>query len=163
MDLHIARLVTILVAVALYIIALISIFRKPKRIKLHTFDETPKKQDDYEGPERRIFARIRLGIEIRYKIEGAGITVFKEGRSRDFSEGGILMETHEKLPADARLGLKLKLPNKAHYTLVRGKVVWIKEVKVDEWYHCGISFIEIDSNDKKTFTKYIEEVQKIAE
>lgn len=160
----IPRLITIFIAIALYGVALFAMFRRSKRIKLRSPEEIDSPPIGYSGPERRIYPRVKVNVDVKYKIysKKSGLHGFKEGRARNISEGGVFLETYEKLAADDRLEFKLKLPVSSQFILIRGKVVWTREVETGKWYYYGISFIEIDPNDKKLIAKYIAEFQSAA-
>lgn len=165
MVLSIPRLVTILFVIGLYGIAFISIIKKPKKSKVSSFRNIDIKKSafDYKGPERRIYPRARLSVVVRYKVysKKAKMNIFKEGRAIDISEGGIgiVLEINENLAVSDKLELKLKLPIASQFMLVRGKVVWNKEIEAGKWYHHGISFTQIDINDRKIIAKYVTEAQ----
>lgn len=157
----IPRLIAILVAIALYGVALFSIFRRSRRVKLRSSEDTGRSSFGYSGPERRLYPRARLDVWIRYRVysHGSGLNIFKEGKAVDISEGGIgiLLETSEKLAVNDKLELKLKLPVTTQFMLIRGDVVWTREIVAGKWYRYGISFTEIDPNDKKMIAKYVTE------
>lgn len=159
----IPRLITILVALSLYGVALFAIFRRRRKVKLRVSEYTDKPLLKYGGPERRVYPRARLSADIRYRRcgEESGLDVFKEGRAVDISEGGIgiLLETYEKLAVNDNLELKLRLPITSQFMLVRGNILWMKELEAGKWYRYGITFIEIDPNDKKIIAKYVSEHQ----
>lgn len=154
----IPRLITILMAIGLYGVALLTIIRRPRRPIPLPPNNKEKPEAKYNGPERRLYPRAKLGASIRYKpynIEG-GLQVFREGRVADISEGGLLLEAPEKLSVNDKLELKLKLPDVSHFMLLRGTVVWIKDVGPSLWlYNCGISISEIDTNDRKQIAKFV--------
>lgn len=153
----IPRLIAIIVATGLYGLALFTIVRRPKKPSLAPFANQIHPKHEYSGPERRIHPRARLGIGARYKPYGAGggLQVFREGRVRDVSEGGLLLETLEKLAVNDKLEFKLKLPLLSHFMLLRGNIVWMKEIEPDIWYNYGISISDIDPNDRKQIAKYV--------
>lgn len=153
----IPRLITIVIAICIYVIALFTITRRLKKsisIPASNSGQTPT---SYNGPERRIHPRASLGIGIRYKHfkTNTGVEVFREGRARDVSEGGLHLETQEKLAVNDKLEFKLKLPRLSHFMLLCGTVVWAKEVEKDKWYNYGITISGIDPNDRKQIAKYV--------
>lgn len=153
----IPRLIAVIISAALYITALVSITRRPKKPVAIPDSNSNGFNFGYNGPERRIYPRALLGVEIRYKLctkEGC-IQVFREGRARDISEGGIFLETSEKLSVNDALELKLKLPNMSHFMLLRGNIVWAKDLDQGLWYNYGVSISEIDPNDRKQIAKYV--------
>lgn len=163
----IPRLVAILAAIALYGVALFSIFRRSRRVKLRSLEDTDRSPVGYSGSERRVYPRAKIDIWIRYRVysDKGGLNIFKEGRAINISEGGIgiILETHERLRVNDKLELKLKLPRTLQFILVRGDVVWAKEIKPEELYRYGISFTDIDPNDKKMIIKYVTENQSLKE
>lgn len=162
----IPRIITIFAAVALYVVACIAIFRKGKKQKksfMTDKDQSLKTESliDYEGPERRVYPRMDLDVDISYRLQGkvTGLNVYKIGKTIDISEGGlgVLLETTEKLEKNDRLELKMKLPVFSQYILAQGIVAWSDEIERERLYRCGITFIEIDSNDKKTIAKFVDD------
>lgn len=153
----IPRLVAISVAVGLYGLALFTIIRRPRKPAPLPSGSLGDSSHSYSGPERRIHPRAQLGIDVRYKPYGSegGVQVFREGKVRDISEGGLFFETSEKFAVNDKLEFKLKLPVVSHFMLLRGNVVWVKELDPDKWYNYGISILEIDPNDRKQIAKYV--------
>lgn len=159
----IARVIAIVLAVGFYIIAMIAILRKPRKHTPPPSNGTTPSPIQYSGPERRIYPRAKLDVVVRYKLSGIKgvINVFKEGRIRDISEGGLLLiEAQDKLAADDVLEFKFKLPTADHFMLLRGNIVWVKELEPDRWYNYGISVAQIDPNDRKCIAKYVAEVSE---
>lgn len=120
--------------------------------------DADKKNASYIGPERRIYPRAKLDVVVRYKLSGLkGVMhVFKEGRIKDISEGGLLLvEAQEELAVDSVVELKFRLPNVDHYILLRGNIVWNKEVEPAKLYDYGVSILHIESNDRKSIAKYV--------
>lgn len=167
----IPRLFAICFVIFLYGMAAFSVFRKTKKNKPSSFPGFGKDLNDsmsgsdslrsYPGPERRIYPRVKFDTYIRYKLcrSKCGFTTFKEGCAVDISEGGVglLLETSEKMSVDDKLEMKLKLSVVSGYILIRGTIVWTKELEEDKWYRYGISFTEIDPNDKKLIAKFVVE------
>lgn len=153
----IPRLIAIFMAIGLYGIALFTIIRRPRKPTPLPERQTVQFPSNYSGPERRIYPRASLGIGIRYKPYGVkgSMQLFREGKVRDISEGGLLLETQEKLVVNDKLEFKLRLPVVSHFMLLRGSVVWVKEAKPNGWYSYGISISEIDPNDRKQIAKYV--------
>lgn len=155
---NIPRLITILAAICLYGVALLTIIRRHRKPSPLPKDKREEPEVKYNGPERRLYPRTKLGVSIRYKLHNpeGGLQVFREGRVTDISEGGLLLEAPEKLSVNDVLEFKLKLPEVSHSMLLHGSVVWVKEVGPNLWlYKCGISISEIDPNDRKQIAKFV--------
>jgi c-di-GMP-binding flagellar brake protein YcgR len=154
----IARVIAIVVAVGLYVVALVAFFRKTKRpAQMPVTDKMPA-EVSYVGPERRIHPRARVDISVRYKPHGIKgvLHVFKEARIKDISEGGfLLVEGQEKLEVNSVMEFKFRLPSMAHFILLRGDVVWVRDLEQGQWYNYGISITAIDPNDRKQIAKYV--------
>lgn len=153
----IPRLTAILIAFGLYGIALFTIIKRPRKQVPISTSNIIQPPLQYSGPEKRIYPRANLGIGIGYKpyvVKGC-IQVFREGKAIDISEGGLLLETSEKLAVNDKLEFKLKLPISSHFMLLRGSIVWMKEVEKDRRYNYGISFSDIDPNDRKQIARYV--------
>ncbi len=154
----IARVIAIVVAFGLYVVALFAIFRKTKKPAQILVVDKPHPEVSYSGPERRIHPRARVDIRVRYKPHGIKgvLHVFKEARIKDISEGGfLLVEAQEKLEVNSVLEFKFRLPSMAHFILLRGDVVWVKDLEPGQWYNYGISITSIDPNDRKQIAKYV--------
>jgi len=152
----IPRLITIIVALSLYVIAIATLFRRSRKVvSLPKYDRSSKPV--VVDNERRIYARAPLDIGVRYRPYGqeGQIQIFREGKTGNISEGGIYLETGEHLTVESLLELKLKLPVATHFILARGKIVWVKEIASGKWYNYGVSFLEIDPNDRKLIAKYV--------
>lgn len=162
---NIANLITILIALLLYILVLygiiVAVLRKKSKKTSLAESGDGESFLKYDGPERRLYERAKLSIDVRYRCctKGSRVNIFKEGKAVDISEGGIgiLLETYEKLDVSDKLELKLKLPRNSQFMLIRGDIIWAKELQKERWYRYGVNFIEVDPNDKKLIAKYVEE------
>jgi len=154
---NIPRLVTIAIAIALYCVAFWAFIKKRKVFVRPANTVVDPASITYSGEERRIYPRARCGIEVRYKPDGVKgcINVFREGKARDIAEGGLFLESPDKFSVNDRLELKLKIPSVGHFMLMRGVVVWVKEVDPGKWFNNGISITDIDPNDRKQIAKYV--------
>ena len=154
---NIPRTVIILIAAGLYIIALFAVVRRVKKSKYIPSPNSESLFADYNGPERREYPREKLGIWVRYKKHGQvkSIQIFREGRARDISEQGLLLETLEKLTVNDTLEIKLKLPESLHFMLMRGLIVRVSKLNEDKGYRYGINILEIDAEDRKKIAEYV--------
>lgn len=154
----IARVIAIVVSIGLYIVAMVAFLRRSKKPAIIPSTDKPQIQTPYSGPERRIHPRATIDITVRYKPHGIKgvLHVFKEGKIKDISEGGLfLVEAQEKLEVGSVLEFKFRLPTMAHFILLRGNIVWARDLESGQWYNYGISIIAVDSNDRKQIAKYV--------
>jgi len=162
---NIARLITILATISLYAIAVSSIFRFKKRNNSNLNQVHPPLSEAgektpvqvYTDTEKRVYPRVKLETNVRYKPYGekGRVYIFKEGRTKNISESGMRLETYEKLALETKLEFKLRCPYTPQFVLAKGKIVWSREINKGKWYHYGISFTEISPNDKKMIADYI--------
>lgn len=153
----IPRVIAIIISIGLYSVALFTILRRSKKKGAAYSGSAEQFSLKYSGPERRIHPRTNLDVEVRYKLYGVkdSMQLFREGRASNISEGGLLLETAEKLEVNDKLEFKLKLPVISHFMLLRGSIVWVRETGSAGWHNYGISIFEIDPNDRKQIAKYV--------
>ena len=157
-DIPVPRLLAIIIAVFSYILAMFALVRKRKKgFSLDTHNENTKPA--IFDQEKRIYPRVRLNIGVRYRPYGkkGQIQIFREGKGKNISEAGINVETGECFSVSDLLEMKLKLPTASQFILVRGKIVWVREITPGTYYGYGVSFTEIDPNDRKIIAKFIAE------
>jgi c-di-GMP-binding flagellar brake protein YcgR len=154
----IARVIAIIAAIGLYGIAMLVFLRRPKKHVSIPLPDSSKVKASYSGPERRIYPRARVDVNVRYKPHGIKgvLHVFKEARLKDISEGGLLLiEIQEKIEVGSILEFKFRLPKMAHFILLRGSIVWVREVEDGQWFNYGVNITSIDPNDRKQIAKYV--------
>ena len=75
------------------------------------------------------------------------------GRTRNVSEGGLLLETHRALKEGE--GVLITLGLKEDMVMLRGRVVH-QAPPMDEYRHCaGVKFTHMNKEDRETLKRYI--------
>ena len=102
--------------------------------------------------EKRKFPRLPLTVKVKYEVLKVSPLRAEETQSKDVSAGGICLVVREKINIGALLRLKLSLHGEVNFIIVKGTVVWAEEFSVNDYkaYDCGIEFIDVDPQDKKT-------------
>ncbi len=103
--------------------------------------------------ERRIFARLYVGVEANYVQEGLG----KSGTKvlvQDISISGVRFISSEKLTENSLLAFTLNTPDIPVKIEAAGKVVWQKKFS-ESFYDTGIEFVKMDSDLKQALSDYI--------
>ena len=82
------------------------------------------------------------------------------GRTRNVSEGGLLLETHRALKEGEEVLITLGL--KDDMVRLRGRVVH-QAPPTDEYRHCaGVKFTHMNKDDRETLKRYIGAVKAAA-
>ena len=102
--------------------------------------------------DKRKFQRLPLNVNVKCELLHASTRMAEEIRAKNISAGGICLVVLEKVNIGSLLTLKLTLPHEIRSIIVKGKVVWVEEFSVNDYkaYDCGIEFIDVDPQDKKT-------------
>ncbi len=74
--------------------------------------------------------------------------------ARNISLGGIKLTVHEFVPLGTVLEMQIHLDHPARDVVVKGKVVWIKELSSGESFEVGVEFIR-EAQPVETIGKYI--------
>ena len=112
------------------------------------------------GEERRRFPRLTMDTEIEYSIlDRAGKEHYTTG-SKNISSGGLCIIVIERLEYGAVLNLKFSLPDLKKIINAKGKVAWVKELRIGtkragDFYEAGIEFMEINKSDRDKIKDYV--------
>ena len=94
--------------------------------------------------ERRLFERIRVSLDVKYKTLKA--LTWAKGIGRDISGRGIRIHLDKELKPGTLVQLKLMGKGLANPITVKGKVIWARPVYADDkkenYYDMGIEFTE---------------------
>ncbi len=74
--------------------------------------------------------------------------------ARNISLGGIKLTVHEFVPIGTVLEMQIHLDHPARDVLIKGKVMWSKELSYGEAYEIGVEFIK-EPQPVETIGKYI--------
>ncbi|MDP3789735.1 MAG: PilZ domain-containing protein [Candidatus Omnitrophota bacterium] len=106
--------------------------------------------------ERRKYIRLKTPVSVTYAVPDTGVV--HTSVAKDMSADGLRLETKARGIAEgAVLELKMELCGAHSPVHAKGKVVWIKQLSLedDAPYDMGIEFIEIEEDNKNTFLKFL--------
>ncbi len=131
--------------------------------KMNDFTEdillgTPKKK--YSGKEKRQYTRIPFNYVVTCR-DCAGnvesVSHFAFMHSKNVSAGGLLLESKYYYPPSTLLEVKLSIPSISHSIKIVGEVIRSDELKENNAYSLGVSFVRIDEEGRNILTKFIED------
>ena len=109
---------------------------------------------------KRRYPRLPLNTEIVYRVlDQAEAELYTTG-SKDISSGGLCIIVIEKLEPGAVLNLRFSLPELNKIVNAKGKVIWVKELRIGkkkagDFYEAGIEFMEIDQEERERIKDYV--------
>lgn len=110
--------------------------------------------------ERRRYPRLLVKAEVEYKeSESTQAELFVTG-SRDISVLGARIITFKYLPPGTKLALRLKLPEVVEELRLKARVVWIRnlqiqEKKLDTIYEAGVEFLDMSAQTVGFLEEYL--------
>ncbi len=129
-----------------------------EEISLDNNQDMDKKK--YGGKEKRRHARIPFNYVVTCR-DCAGnvesVSHFAFMHSKNVSAGGLLLESKYYYPADTLLEIKLSIPSISHSIKIIGEVVRSEEMKKNNTYNLGVSFVRIDEKGRDSLVKFIED------
>ncbi|MFA4992940.1 MAG: PilZ domain-containing protein [Candidatus Omnitrophota bacterium] len=109
--------------------------------------------------ERRRYTRVPESLQIAYEIIPA--EAIKEYLTKDISQGGIRFLTHEFIPKDSRLRIRIIFPKTLLFSFeALVKCMWIREVPYSEEFEVGVEFIDLPPEILDYLINYIKESPK---
>ncbi len=106
--------------------------------------------------ERRKYIRLKVPVSVTYTAPNTGVVHISV--TKDISVDGLRLETKAKdIEKGAVLELKLDLYGGNSPVHAKGKVIWIKQLSLedDAARDVGIELIEIEEDNKNTFLKFL--------
>lgn len=106
--------------------------------------------------ERRRYIRLKTPVSVTYTAPNTGVV--HSSTTKDMSADGLRLETRARdIEKGSLLELKLELHGANNPVHAKGKVVWMKQLSLedDAPYDVGIEFIEIEEDNKNTFLKFL--------
>jgi len=106
--------------------------------------------------ERRKYIRLKTPISVTYTASDTGIV--HNSVTKDISADGLRLETKAMdMKEGSTLELKLELYGANNPVHAKGKVVWIKQLSLEDGSPCdiGIELTEIEEDNKNTFLKFL--------
>ena len=102
--------------------------------------------------ERRKFRRFDVSLDVAFKA-AKGSQAYFAGMTKNISRNGLCLESRTFAPAlKESMELRVKLPGRDTYALVRGTIAWKEQMKDACWF--GIEFKEIDNEAKGQILEY---------
>jgi c-di-GMP-binding flagellar brake protein YcgR len=106
--------------------------------------------------ERRKYIRLKTPVSVTYTVQNTGIV--HNSVTKDMSADGLRLETKARdIEKGSVLELKLELYGANNPVHAKGKVIWIKELSLEDDSPCdiGIELTEIEEDNKNTFLKFL--------
>jgi c-di-GMP-binding flagellar brake protein YcgR len=106
--------------------------------------------------ERRKYIRLKAPVSVTYKALNTDIV--HNSVTKDLSADGLRLEIKARdIYKDSVLELKLELYGANNPVHAKGKVVWIKQLSLEDGAPCdvGIELTEIEEDNKNTFLKFL--------
>jgi len=106
--------------------------------------------------ERRKYIRLKTPVSVTYTAPNTG-SVYTSV-TKDMSADGLRLETKARnIEEGSVLELKLELHGASNPIHAKGKVVWIKQLSLEDnaTRDVGIELIEIEEDNKNTFLKFL--------
>jgi c-di-GMP-binding flagellar brake protein YcgR len=111
--------------------------------------------------ERRRYLRIPECLQIAYEIIPS--EAIKEYSTRDISRGGVRFLTHELIPKDSHLKIRITFPNALFSFEALVKCIWVREMPYDGDFEMGIEFIDLPPRILDYLINYIKSSLNIKE
>ncbi|MDP2929026.1 MAG: PilZ domain-containing protein [Candidatus Omnitrophota bacterium] len=106
--------------------------------------------------ERRKYIRLKTPVSVTCVVTETG-TVYKSV-TKDMSAEGLRLESKARdIKEGSILELKLEICGAANPVHAKGKVVWKKQLSLEDNapYDIGIELIKIEEDNKNTFLKFL--------
>jgi c-di-GMP-binding flagellar brake protein YcgR len=106
--------------------------------------------------ERRRYIRLKAPVSVTYTTPDTGIV--HNSMTKDMSADGIRLETKARdIKEGSVLELKLELSGGNNPVHAKGKVVWMKQLSLEDGapYDMGVEITEIEEDNKNTFLKFL--------
>jgi len=106
--------------------------------------------------ERRKYIRLKSPVSVTYTVLDTGVV--HSSVTKDISADGLRLETKSREAEEgAVLELKLELYGTKSPVHAKGKVIWIKQLSLEDNapYDVGIELTEIEEDNKNTFLEFL--------
>lgn len=113
----------------------------------------------FSGEEKRISRRIRTDFHFSYTITAGDLAKeeVRKSRTNDISSRGLQFTSDFPVPLGSSIDLELSIPRIDHPVKAKGRVVRVSELD-KKLYYLGVSFTEIDDQDKDQLAQQIETI-----
>lgn len=108
--------------------------------------------------EPRFFARAAVDVPVALELEDRSVA----GRTVNVSEGGMLAQLGESVPAGSFALLELELPGAAAATAAIVEIVWCRrEGPPARPYVVGLALVEVDDATVEAIRQYVERCEPL--
>lgn len=126
-------------------------------------DLTPQPGDGYQGKENRRFPRINRRIPVRHRLastlSSSSFETFENkvtrSHTKDFSVGGICIETGGRIPPGTVLEIIIEFPERPIKAV--GRVAWSKALDKPDKFYAGIEYIAIEDKQMNAMIQVVAE------
>jgi c-di-GMP-binding flagellar brake protein YcgR len=105
----------------------------------------------FPGIEKRYFPRIKLQRPLHYQIRG--VPEFNNAIGDDISLGGMSLINNKFIAPQTLVTLKINILSRI--LSPTAKIAWSSLVPKSDRYRLGIQFLEIDLQEKRYLSEYI--------
>ena len=112
------------------------------------------KTNNYTGPDRRQYKRIRQHFIVRFKKPGMP---WQMVTAQNLSAGGVLFNFNDKLDKDTTIDLKINFPLIKEPISCSGITVRADQPSAGPVFKIAVKFLDIVSGEKSTINKSADE------
>lgn len=121
------------------------------------------------GLERRKYVRLDLPVSIKYAVINRDKqAIFQPAEytasTKNIGAGGLMIEVpllvDEFMMTKSLLKVEVDLPDEAAQIHAVARIVFAKRSDTEDCYHLGLSFIEIDEQDRKRIVDFAKKKMK---
>lgn len=114
----------------------------------------------WEGLERRKSFRLHTSLKVTYIVEKKAHLKLN-GKSKNISPGGLMLEIEEKLYPNIPLKLEITIPDDRQPIFTEAEVIWVEELKDPNQnekrrFDIGVKFLNLSITDHDRLLNFIE-------
>jgi hypothetical protein len=121
---------------------------------LYTAKQSGRNQVSLFSTDKRRFMRIDIDRPIHYRLLDDEDGSYREAKTLNISEGGLLFEVDKKIPVSSTVWIDLKLPRARKVHSFVGNVVYSNRGNPSH-YQTGVSFIRMAGHTRQAVSRYI--------
>ena len=107
--------------------------------------------------EKRKTPRVPLSMEVTYETGDD----FQDDFLSDISSGGLFIGTPDPLEINTKLTVCFHVPGISDSVMVKGTVVWVRNLEGGFKPGMGIRFDEMEPEDRRKLDNYLAEQKKV--